>query len=167
VNGSALTIRHAGVDDLLVILRFIHKKAEFDGVPQGVQATPETLCQTLFAEPPLAYILLAEVGDNSVGFASYFYTFSTFLARPGIWLDDLYVDEGWRSRGVGKALLVHLARLAKSRSCGRIDWTVATANERGLAFYRRNGATIRESARLCRLDAAAIGGLALESTEQQ
>lgn len=165
VKETTLTIRDACVDDLPVILRFIHKKAEFDGVPQAVQATIETLRQTLFADPPLAHVAFAEVGGKPVGFASYFFTFSTFLARPGIWLDDLYVDADQRSQGVGRGLLLFLARLARSKGCGRIEWTAATSNERGLVFYRRHGATVREGNRLCRLDAAAIDRLAQESTE--
>jgi GNAT superfamily N-acetyltransferase len=158
-----LTIRRAGVDDLPVILRFLHKKAEFDGVLQGVEASVETLRQTLFGDSPLAYVLFAEVEDRPVGFATYFFTFSTFLARPGIWLDDLYVDADRRSQGVGRALLVFLAHLARSKGCGRIEWTAASNNERGLAFYRRHGASVREGTRLCRLDAAAIDRLARES----
>ena len=160
---TTLTIRDACVDDLAVILEFVHKKAVFDGVPQAVQASAEKLRETLFADPPLAYVSLAEVGGRVVGFASYFFTFSTFLARPGIWLDGLYVDVDQRSQGVGRALMLFLARLARSKGCGRIEWTAASSNERGLEFYRRHGATIREGTRLCRLDLAAIERLAQES----
>lgn len=151
--------------DLSVIIGFIHKKAAFDGVPLALQASAEKLRETLFADPPLAYVSLAEADGKAVGFASYFFTFSTFLACPGIWLDDLYVDADQRSQGVGRALLLFLARLAQSKGCGRIEWTAASSNERGLAFHRKHGATIREGTRLCRLDAAAIDLLAQESTE--
>ena len=160
MNATTLTIRDACVDDLSVILEFIHKKAVFDGVPQAVQASAEKLRETLFTDPPLAYVSLAEVGGRVVAFASYFFTFSTFLARPSIWLDDLYVDADQRSQGVGRALLLFLARLARSKGCGRIEWTAAASNERGLVFYRKHGASIREGTRLCRLDATAIDRLA-------
>jgi GNAT superfamily N-acetyltransferase len=160
-----LTIRQACVDDLPLILEFIRKKAEFDGVPQAVQATAEALSRTLFAACPLAYVAFAEVSGKPVGFSSYFFTFSTFLARPGIWLDDLYVEENLRSQGVGRELLRFLARRARSKGCGRIEWTAAVSNERGLAFYSKHGATIREGTRLCRLDATAIDRLATDATQ--
>ncbi len=74
------------------------------------------------------------IDGQAIGLATYFQTFSTYLAKPGIWLDDLYVREGYRSRGVGKALMAELARIAKGLGCGRIEWTVALSNERGIAF---------------------------------
>jgi GNAT superfamily N-acetyltransferase len=152
MDRSPIVIRDATVDDIPIILRFIGKKAEFDRYPQGVEATPEKLRQTLFADRPRAGVLFAEVEGTPVGFASYFSTYSTFLARPGLWLDDLFVDEEHRSRGVGEALVGRLAQMAVERDCGRIEWTAAAHNDRGLAFYRRLGATVRETARLCRLD---------------
>jgi GNAT superfamily N-acetyltransferase len=154
-----VTIRQAVVDDVPLILDFIIKKAGFDGAPQAVRATPERLRQTLFADPPMAHILIAEIEGRPVGFASYFLTYSTFLARPGFWLDDLFVDDEMRGRGVGTALLADLARLAQSRGCERIEWTAAAANRRGLDFYRRHGAVVREATRLCRLEAEAIDRL--------
>ena len=153
-------IRAAVEADLPLLLAFLRKKAEFDGCPEALQATPELLREGLFGPAPLAGVLFAEVEGEVVGFASYFATYSSFLARPGIWLDDLYVDEQVRSRGVGRALLEHLAGMARERGCGRIEWTAAAANSRALAFYRSHGASVSENSRLCRLNRDGIERLA-------
>jgi GNAT superfamily N-acetyltransferase len=162
VSEPAITIRPAAPADAALVLSFLRKKAAFDGVPDAVQATAEGLQRILFAELPLAHVAFAEIEGRAVGFAWYFYTFSSFLAQPAIWLDDLYVDADRRGRGAGRALLTHLARLAQDRGCGRVEWTAGVRNERGLAFYRKCGASVRDSVRLCRLDAAAIERLAQE-----
>jgi GNAT superfamily N-acetyltransferase len=155
----AVNLRAAVREDVPLILRFIRKLSVFDGAPDAVEATEERLEQTLFGNPPLAHVVFAELDGKAVGFASYFFTFSTFLARPGIWLDDLYVDSDARSQGIGRALLVYLARLAKAKGCGRVEWTAAVSNERGLDFYRRNFASISERLRICRLDSQEIDNL--------
>ncbi len=157
-----LILRPAVEGVTALVLRFIGNLAEFDGGSGSVRATEDQIHEALFGDPPLAHVVLAEIDERAVGFASYFFTYSTFLARPGIWLDDLYVDAELRGQGVGRALLAQIARLAKARGCERIEWTVAVANERRIAFYRRNGASLRESYRPCRLDAAAIDRLAQE-----
>jgi GNAT superfamily N-acetyltransferase len=156
---ASVNLREAVREDVPLILRFIRKLSVFDGAPDAVEATEERLEQTLFADPPLAHVVFAELDGKEVGFASYFFTYSTFLARPGIWLDDLYVDSDARSQGIGRALLVYLARLAKAKGCGRVEWTAAVSNERGLDFYRRNGASIRDRLRMCRLDSQGIDDL--------
>lgn len=134
-------------------------KAEFDGCRDALLATEEQLRQAFFSASPSAQVLLAVIDGQAIGLATYFPTFSTFLAQPGIWLDDLYVRERYRSHGVGKALMAELARIAKRRNCGRIEWTVALGNERGIAFYERHGATVRHLSRCVRLDADGIGRL--------
>jgi GNAT superfamily N-acetyltransferase len=159
VASRAIAIRDATADDIPLIFRFIQKMAAFDGRLEALQATPELLREALFGAVPHAAVLLAEVEGVPVGFASYFRTYSTFLGRPGIWLDDLYVDEDVRGRGIGTALLRQLARMASQWGCGRIEWTAGTHNRRGLDFYRRHGAIIREHVRLCRLDGDAISRL--------
>lgn len=156
---TAIQVRDAVREDIPLILTFIGKKAEFDGAADAVEATEGALMRAIFADPPLAHVLLAEAGGRAVGFASYYFTFSTFLARPGVWLDDLFVDPEMRSKGVGRVMLEHLAVLARRRGCGRVEWTAAVADERALAFYRRSGASVRERSRLCRLDAPAIDRL--------
>jgi len=155
-----ITVRRALAEDVPLILAFLHKKAVFDGVPDSVLATAERLEQTLFGDPPLAYIDFR--GDRRSGRRLRLVFLHLFdLPRPpGIWLDDLYVDENERSRGVGRTLLAHLARLARTRGCGRVEWSANVQNERGLAFYRRNGATTIQNALLCRIDGAAIDRLA-------
>ncbi len=155
-----VAIRKATVDDVPLIFRFIEDFAEFDGRRARLQATPDMLRDGLFGAAPQASVVLAEVDGVPVGFASYFRTYSTALGRPGIWLDDLYVDEAARGRGIGTAVLRYLARLAQTSGCGRIEWTAGVENQRGLEFYRRSGATIREGALLCRLDRDAIRKLA-------
>jgi GNAT superfamily N-acetyltransferase len=151
-----ISIRDAEDRDISSIMKLIHLKAEFDGCPELVQATPEKLKQDLFGEKPLAFVLLAEIPGDSIGFASYHFIYSTFLAKPGIWLDDLYVKAEYRSHRIGEALIQELCKIAKEKGCARLDWTVALSNERGIKFYERIGAKVRQKTRLCRLDEKAI-----------
>jgi len=155
-----ITIREAVPEDVGLILGFIRKKAAFDGVPHWVEATKEKLLNELFGPQPRAFVLFAEAGGQVAGFAIYFLTFSSFMARPGIWLDDLFVDESARGQGAGKALLAYLARLADQRGYGRVEWVTAADNAAGLAFYKRNGARVQEVVRVLRLDIPAISRLA-------
>jgi GNAT superfamily N-acetyltransferase len=161
-----IQIRLATADDIPLMLDFIHQKAEFDGCPNSVEATPDRLIQTLFGESPLAYVLFTEVDGCPIGFASYFYTYSTFLARPGIWLDDLYIQPAFRGCGVGTALINHLAAIAQAQQCGRIEWTVDIENANGIQFYQKQGAQIKQDVRLCRLDQKAIAHLADKTAVQ-
>jgi GNAT superfamily N-acetyltransferase len=155
-----ITIREATRQDASLILGFIRKKAVFDGVLHWVEATEEKLALELFGPRPVAFVLFAELDGLVVGFAIYFLTFSSFLARPGIWLDDLYVEEQARGRGAGKALLAYLAKIADDRGYGRVEWVAAADNAKGLAFYRRNGAQVQDTVRVLRLDRSAISRLA-------
>jgi GNAT superfamily N-acetyltransferase len=157
---SNITIREAVPQDVGLILGFIRKKAAFDGVPHWVEATEEKLQSELFGPQPRAFVSFAEVRGEVVGCAIYFLTFSSFMARPGIWLDDLFVDESARGQGAGKALLVHLARIADERGYGRVEWVTAADNANGLAFYQRNGARMQDTVRVLRLDLPAISHLA-------
>lgn len=150
------TIRDAQKSDVSTIMELIHLKAEFDGCPEAVEATPNKLEDTLFSEKPFAFVLLAELDGQPVGFASYHHIYSTFLAQPGIWLDDLYIKVEYRNNSVGEALIKRLCQIAQEIGGRRIDWTVAVANPRAIKFYERMGAKIRQSVRLCRLDSEAI-----------
>ncbi len=160
MTGRSVAIRKAAEGDVDVVFRFIQAMAEFEGRREALQATRERIREALFGTPAQAFVLLAERDGIAVGFASCFRTYSTFLGRPGLWLDDLYVDAPARGSGIGTALLRHLARLASADGCGRIEWSAGADNPRGLEFYRRNGATVRDHVRLCRLDQAAIARLA-------
>jgi GNAT superfamily N-acetyltransferase len=159
-----ITIREASTEDAPLILHFISKKAAFDGVPQSVEATEERLKRELFGPQPIAFVLFAEMDGKVVGFCIYFLTFSSFLARPGIWLDDLFVDESARGRGAGKALLAYLGKFADQRDYGRVEWVTAAHNAKGLAFYQRNGARVQRDVRVLRLDRAAISQIARHGT---
>lgn len=149
-------IRDAKQQDIPIIIELIYLKAQFDSCPDSVEATPKKLETDLFGENPLAFILLAEINGNCVGFATYHFIYSTFLAKPGIWLDDLYVKAEYRSNKVGETIMLRLCQIAQEKGCGRIDWTVAVSNERGIKFYERIGANILQRARLCRLNSKAI-----------
>jgi len=147
-----IQIRLATVEDLEQVFSSIRQKAAFDGCLDALQATPQQLEKTLFGRSPLARVLLAEVDNCAIAFALFFYTYSSFLAKPSIWLDDLFVQPQMRGQGVGTALLKHLATLATENDCGRIEWTVNANNERGIAFYQKQGAQILHNLRLCRLN---------------
>jgi GNAT superfamily N-acetyltransferase len=151
-------IRAAVETDIPALVDLIRAKAAFDGCLESLRADENTLRAALFSENPKAGALVAEIGGKVVGVATYYDIYSSFLARPGIWLDDLYVYENHRRRGVGKALMLSLCEIARRTGCARIDWIVATDNENGQAFYSTMGAKIFENVRHARLDGAAIDG---------
>ena len=158
MNQLNVQVRVATVEDIELIHAFILQKAEFDGYPNELEATPEKLRQTLFCQPPLATVLFAEVDGIAVGFALFGYSYSSFLAQLTLWLGDLFVQSHSRGQGVGTALLMRLARIAEKTNCGRIEWTVAVNNSHGIAFYEKQGARIIES-KLCRVNRASIAQL--------
>ena len=134
-------IRPAGVEDVPIILELIRDLATYERAPDEVTATEEQLLDVLFGERPAAEVLLAFEGQSSVGFAVYFYNFSTWLGRPGLYLEDLFVKPEKRGKGYGRALLVALAKIARDRGCGRMEWAVLDWNEPAIEFYRALGAT--------------------------
>jgi GNAT superfamily N-acetyltransferase len=133
-------IRFATVDDVALVLSFIRKLAHYEKLSDQVVATEDLLRETLFGPRRTAEVLLAYCRKQPVGFALFFHNYSTFLGRPGIYLEDLYVDEGVRGKGIGKALLVYLAQLAKQRHCGRLEWWVLDWNDSAIRFYEGLGA---------------------------
>ena len=155
-----MIIRSVVQSELEQLLALIRAKAEFDGCPETLRASKESLREAIFAPHPRAYALVAEVDGQIVGMATYFSTFSSFIAKPGLWLDDLFVYNEFRGFGVGEALVKRLCVIAEEGGCGRVDWLVSAFNERGQNFYRRIGASISEKARLVRLDESQIGALA-------
>ena len=153
-------IREAELADLELFVAFVAQKSEFDGVPHLLKATAHKLKQTLFCDSPLARVLLAEVAGKAVGFAMFYASYSSLLAQPCLWLDDLFVQSHFRGLGVGTALLKSLAQIADSTNCGRIEWTVNTGNAPGISFYQKQGARILEKIRVCRIEGDAISLLA-------
>lgn len=138
MSGS-FSIRSATPEDVPLILDFIKALAEYEKLPHEVTATEEILMRNLFTQPS-AEVLLAREGEVYVGFALFFHNFSSFLGKPGIYLEDVFVKPEFRGRGYGKALMVHVARLARDRDCGRFEWSVLDWNEPSIAFYRSIGA---------------------------
>ena len=135
-----LTIRDATRDDVPLVLEFIRGLAEYERLAHEVVATEELLHRTLFGERRVAEVILAFEDERAVGFALFFHSYSTFLARPGIYLEDLFVRPEARGRGVGRALLSRLAAIARERECGRLEWAVLDWNEDAIRFYRSLGA---------------------------
>ncbi len=133
-------IEPATVQDVPVILKLIKDLAEYERLADEVEATEARLRDSLFGPTPHAEAIIARVGSEAVGFALWFHNYSTFLARPGLYLEDLFVRTEWRGRGVGSALLRHLARIAVERSCGRMEWSVLDWNDQAIGFYRSIGA---------------------------
>jgi GNAT superfamily N-acetyltransferase len=135
------SIRAARAADITLIAQLIRELAEFERLSDDVVLDEATLANHLFGDRPYAEVLIAEDGGaNPVGFALYFHTFSTFLGRPGLYLEDLFVREHARGSGVGRALLRELARIAVERECGRLEWAVLDWNESAIRFYRSLGA---------------------------
>ena len=157
---SDFQIRPARVEDVPVILQLIHDLATYERAPDEVTATEEELVDVLFGERPAAEVLLAFEGQSPVGFAVYFYNFSTWLGRPGLYLEDLFVKPEKRGKGYGRALLVELAKIARDRGCGRMEWAVLDWNEPAIAFYRSIGAKPMDEWTVQRLDGAALRQLA-------
>lgn len=153
-------IRPAHVADIPVILQLIRDLATYERAPNDVTATEEQLCEVLFGENPSAEVLLAWEDEAPVGFAVFFHNFSTWLGRPGLYLEDLFVQPEKRGRGYGRALLVHLARIARDRGCGRMEWAVLDWNEPAIEFYRKLGATPMDEWTVFRLTSDGIAELA-------
>ncbi|NER05035.1 MAG: GNAT family N-acetyltransferase [Okeania sp. SIO3C4] len=149
---TEIVIRDAVASDIKIIMELLYLKAKFDGCPESLKATTEQLNKDLFGTTPLTSILLAEVEGKTVGFASYHRIYSTFLAKPGIWLDDLYLKAEYRGKKIGKALMTRLYQIAEETGCSRIDWIVNINNSHGIQFYEKMGANIIEKVRLCRLE---------------
>lgn len=153
-------IREATERDVPLILSFIRALAEYEKLSHEVGATEEDLLANLFGGRPFAEVLIAEQDEAPAGFALFFHNFSTFLGKPGIYLEDLYVKPEFRGAGTGKKLLVHLARLAKERGCGRLEWWVLDWNEPSIGFYRKIGAVAMDDWTVYRLAGGALDELA-------
>jgi GNAT superfamily N-acetyltransferase len=149
---DTFTLRHAKSQDIPAILQLLHLKAEFDHYPNPLEVSPEDLERDLFGTSPKSHVLLVEQAGGCVGFATYHAIYSTFLAKPGLWLDDLYLKPEVRRQGIGRAIMQYLQAQAQAQGCARIDWLVSAHNNSGIAFYESIGATIQQHSRLCRWD---------------
>ena len=149
--------------DVSLVLNFIKELAAYERLADDVVATEDNLRACLFGPDRIAYAVLAYVDGEPAGFAVYFFSFSTFLAKPGLYLEDLYVKPEWRGRGIGRALLGHLARIAVDRGCGRMEWSVLDWNELALGVYRAIGARPMTEWTVQRLSGSALTALAATS----
>jgi GNAT superfamily N-acetyltransferase len=153
-------IREATEADVPLILQFIRDLAEYERLADRVTATEEQIRRTLFGNPRFAEVLIAEEDGAPAGFALFFHNYSTFLGQPGIYLEDLFVREEMRGRGIGKALLARLARIARERGCGRVEWAVLDWNAPSIAFYRSIGAVSLDDWMIMRLTGEAMETMA-------
>jgi GNAT superfamily N-acetyltransferase len=155
---ATTTIRPATRADVPLILDFIRALADYEKLAHEVEATEAKLAATLFpaTAAPVAHCVLAFHGAAPAGFALYFFNYSTWLAKPGLYLEDLFVKPELRGRGIGKALLLHLARLANAQGCGRMEWSVLDWNQPAIDFYESLGAKRMREWQICRLTGAAL-----------
>jgi GNAT superfamily N-acetyltransferase len=165
MKGKNFTIRPARVADVPVILELIRALATYERAPNEVTATGKGLTEVLFGEKPAAEVLLAFENETAVGFAVFFHNFSTWLGRPGLYLEDLFVRPEDRGKGYGRALLIHLAKIARERGCGRMEWAVLNWNEPAIKFYVKLGAKPMDEWTVFRLTHDGIARLADSSME--
>ena len=166
---APFVLRAAELRDVAAIVQMIRDLAEFEQLGHLVQVTPEKLRPQLFGAKPAAEALVAELGGGGSGgggggavvaFALFFTNFSTFLAQPGLYLEDLYVKPEHRGQHIGKALLTRLAALAVERGCGRFEWSVLDWNQSAIRFYENMGATVMPDWRICRVSGERLAALA-------
>ena len=157
---TELTIRPGTPEDLPIIRRMIFGLAEYERLLHECEATEDKLRKSLFGDPRYAECVIARIGEEPVGFALFFHNFSTFEARPGLYLEDLFVLPEHRGHGVGRELLRHLARLAVARDCARFEWAVLDWNEPAIGFYKSLGAQPMNEWTVYRLKGEAIQALA-------
>ena len=159
---AEVRIRPVTEKDVSLMLALIKELAKYEQMGDRVTATEEDLHVALFGPTPSAEAVLAVLGDTPVGYALFFHSFSTFLAKPGLYLEDLYVRPEFRGCGAGRRLLVYLARLARDKGCGRVEWSVLNWNELALRVYQRVGAVAQNEWTTYRLTGDALDRLADE-----
>jgi GNAT superfamily N-acetyltransferase len=164
-EAASVTIRPARPDDAETLVNLVRELAIYERLEPYARATPEDFRRHLFGSHPAAEAALAEVAGQPVGFALWFATFSTFRGRPGLYLEDLFVRPEFRGRGIGKALLALVARLAVERGCGRLEWSVLNWNEPAIGFHRSLGARPLDEWTVYRLDGESLRRLADRSAE--
>jgi GNAT superfamily N-acetyltransferase len=144
-------IRQAQEADANAIFALIQELAHYEKLTHQVTGTPETLAEHLFGTPAYAEAIVAEAQEQLIGFALFFKNYSTFLTKPGLYLEDLYVQDAYREQGIGKALLKAVAQIAQARGYGRLEWTVLDWNETAITFYQKMGAEVLPDWRICRV----------------
>lgn len=157
---TELILRLAEPTDVQVLFGLIEALAEYEKLSHAVTGNADALKEHLFGSRPYAEAIIADYGGQAVAFALFFPNYSTFLTKPGIYLEDLFVLPEYRRQGIGKALLTYLAQLAVSRGCGRLEWSVLDWNESAIAFYESMGASILEDWRICRVTGESLNQLA-------
>jgi GNAT superfamily N-acetyltransferase len=160
-----LRIRQAERSDVSLILEFIRELAEYERLSPEMVATPEDLLRDGFSDRPYFQVVIAEWDSRPAGFALYFYNYSTFQGRPGLYLEDLFVRPSYRGKGIGKALLVHLARVAAEQNCGRYQWQVLDWNTPSIKFYESLGAQMMKEWLTMRVTGEALARLAALADE--
>jgi GNAT superfamily N-acetyltransferase len=156
----ALRIERATERDVPLILRLIKALAEYERMSSDVTATEQGLRDTLFGAHPAAEVIIGYTGETPAGFALFFHNYSTFLGKPGLYLEDLFVVPEYRGYGYGRELLRHLAKLAVERDCGRFEWSVLDWNDPAIGFYKKLGATPLDDWTIFRVTGDALRGLA-------
>jgi GNAT superfamily N-acetyltransferase len=159
---DAITIRPAAEHEVSLVLAFVRELAQYEHLEHEVAATEKDMREALFGSRPYAEVVFACVAARPVGFALFFHNFSTFLGRPGIYLEDLFVRPDARGRGIGKRLLAWLAQTAVERGCGRLEWAVLDWNEPSIGFYHSIGAVPKDEWRIFRLTGTALAQLAAQ-----
>ncbi len=162
-DSPSIQLADATHTDVPLILSFIRELAEYEKLAHEVVATEARLHEALFGPDRVAHATIARADGEPAGFALYFFSFSTFLARPGVYLEDLYVRPIWRQRGIGRRLLAHVARVAVECGCGRMEWSVLDWNETALKVYRTVGARPMDEWTVQRLTGAALEALAADA----
>lgn len=157
---QTIQIKPATIEDLPLILTFIKELAAYEKLSEEVVATETLLRKHLFGASPKAEVIIGYIDHQPVSFALFFHNFSTFLGRPGIYLEDLYVRENARGKGVGQKMLAYLAHLAKQRDCGRLEWWVLDWNDLAIEFYKRLGAKPMDEWTVFRVTGNALDHLA-------
>lgn len=157
---QGLTLRYAGENDISDVLGFIRALAKYEHLEHEMVATADGIRASLFGERKVIDVVLADFQGAPAGFALYFYNFSTFLGKPGIYLEDLFVHEHLRGNGIGTALLSHLAQVAREQGCGRLEWSVLDWNEPSIQFYKSLGAVLMDEWTVNRVTGDALVALA-------
>jgi GNAT superfamily N-acetyltransferase len=161
-NLPPVTIRQATEADAPLLYECIRKLAEYGDIADEVTATEADVRAALSGPRPVAEAVIAYVGDEPAGFAMYHFSFASFLGKTGIYIEDFFVEQAHRNRGIGKLLLVHLAKLARERGCGRLEWSVLNWNERAMEFYQDFGAVAMDEWTTFRLSGEALERLATQ-----